>query len=57
MGTGVGGVPYGEAAKIMIKTIVEFVKEHKTSLKKILLVAIDNELYREFCKAIKAIEK
>ena len=52
MGTGVGGVPYSEAAKVMIKTIIEFVKEHKTSLKRILLVAIDNELYREFCKAI-----
>jgi len=52
MGTGVGGVPYSEAAKVMIKTIIEFVKEHKTSLKRILLVAIDNELYREFCKAM-----
>jgi len=55
MGTGAGGVPYSEAARVMVKTIVEFVKEHKTALKRILLVAIDNELYREFCKAIEKI--
>ncbi len=53
MGTGVGGVPYDQAARAMVKTIREFIDSHpNTSLRRVLLVAIDEALYREFCRAI-----
>ncbi len=52
MGTGVGGVPYDEAAKAMVRTIKEFIREGRKAPRRILLVAIDSELYEQFCNAI-----
>lgn len=53
MGTGVGGVSKKDAAKIMINSIREFFsKETKTSLKKVILIGYDDELYQEFKRAL-----
>ncbi len=52
MGTGVGGVPYDEAAKAMVRTIRDFIREGRKVPRRILLVAIDDRLHEEFCKAI-----
>lgn len=52
MGTGVGGIPYDEATKAMVRTIKEFIREGRKAPRRILLVAIDNRLYEQFCKAI-----
>ncbi len=51
MGTGVGGVPYEEAAKTMVRTILEHI-DRGTKLRRILLVAIDPELAHAFCRAL-----
>ncbi len=54
MGTGVGGVPFDEAAKAMIKAIADRVSRGRGSLKKVLLVAIDRGLAEAFCRALEA---
>ena len=54
MGTGVGGVSYRDAAKTMVSAIINHVKED-TSVKRILLVAIDKELALEFCNSLRSI--
>ena len=51
MGTGVGGVPPEEAARAMLEEIRRHI-ERGTKLKKIVLVAIEDRLYRAFCSAI-----
>jgi O-acetyl-ADP-ribose deacetylase (regulator of RNase III) len=45
LGTGVGGVPPEKAAEIMIKTIKNFPTK---KIKKIILVAFEEELYQAF---------
>lgn len=51
LGTGVGGVPYEEAAKVMVKTI----KNSQTKMiQKIILVAYDECLYETFKRATKS---
>jgi len=53
MGTGVGGVPLDKAAEAMVKTIKEFIDSYPDiKLKRIVLVALREDLYKEFCKAI-----
>ncbi len=45
LGTGVGGVDYGEAAK----TIIEAIKNFKgTKLKRVVLIDIENKMYESF---------
>jgi len=51
MGTGVGGVPPEEAARAMVEEIRKRIEEG-TGIKKVVLVAIDERLYRAFCNAI-----
>ncbi|HDN76176.1 MAG TPA: macro domain-containing protein [Acidilobales archaeon] len=51
MGTGVGGLSYSEAAEVMVSTIKEFINAG-TTLKEMLLVAIDEALANEFCKSL-----
>ncbi|RLE54862.1 MAG: macro domain-containing protein [Thermoprotei archaeon] len=51
MGTGVGGVPYNQAAEAMISTIRKYI-DQGTKIEKIVLVAIDEKLCEEFCRAI-----
>ena len=54
MGTGVGGVPYNIAAKVMYDEIANFIKNVGSgSIERILLVAYRDELFKEFCKVIK----
>lgn len=53
MGTGVGGVPFKDAAKVMVSMIINHINEG-TSLKRILLVTIDKELALEFCNSLKS---
>ena len=48
MGTGVGGVSYGEAAKAMVEVIKEFAKDFE----EILLVDINDEMVNAWSKEI-----
>ena len=52
MGTGVGGVPYYDAAKKMLEVVKEHV-DKGTKLKEIILVAWGKEAYEEFKRALK----
>ncbi len=56
MGTGVGGVPPDEAAEVMIDEIVKFLKQAK-NLRKVVLVAFNNELYRAFEKTLNQVKE
>ncbi len=51
MGTGVGGLSYSEASKIMVDEIVKHVSEG-TTLRIIYLVSLGKDLAEEFCKAL-----
>ena len=51
MGTGVGGVPVREAAQTMIEVIRRHLSE-RTSLKRIFLISIDEELTSAFESAL-----
>lgn len=51
MGTGVGGVPVHEAAQTMIKAIRRHLSQ-RSSLKRIFLMSIDEELARAFESAL-----
>lgn len=50
MGTGVGGLSYKAAADSMAEAIREFIDE-KTVMKEIILVAYNENLYKEFSRA------
>lgn len=50
MGTGVGGLSYGEAADVMVSETVKHIEEG-TSLKKIIFVGFSDELTEAFMKA------
>ena len=52
MGTGVGGVPAGEAAEVMVDVIVEFLRTSK-KVRRVGLIAIDKELHDAFLEAVK----
>jgi O-acetyl-ADP-ribose deacetylase (regulator of RNase III) len=55
MGTGVGGVPPNKAADAMIRAIKQHLSE-RTSLKRILLVSIDQELADAFASALRELD-
>lgn len=48
MGTGVGGVSKHEAADAMVKAINRFFSCNSSSIKKVVLVAFDESLHKEF---------
>ena len=50
MGTGVGGVNPRDAARVMVKTVIEELKNKKGY--RIILVAFDKELYNSFKQAL-----
>ena len=54
MGTGVGGLDKARAAEIMIRAIARFLKERDKRpdlrLEKVILIAYDDELFKEFVK-------
>ncbi len=52
MGTGVGGVPYRDAAKTMVSTVKEFLRNIKHSIRKVYLVGYTEELANAFCEAL-----
>ncbi|RLI27970.1 MAG: macro domain-containing protein [Candidatus Hecatellales archaeon] len=52
MGTGVGGVPFAEAAEAMVKAVKEHA-EQGTSLKEVFLVGLEDGLVEAFKKALK----
>ncbi|MEM3555761.1 MAG: macro domain-containing protein [Candidatus Micrarchaeia archaeon] len=54
MGTGVGGLSYENAAESMVNSIKEFAKRRKV-VSEVILVAYNDELYKQFCKAVKDI--
>jgi len=51
MGTGVGGVPKTKAAQAMMETIKDFLSQ--STLKEIILIAYNQEMYEAFKDAIK----
>ncbi len=54
MGTGVGGVPFDEAARVMVKALKDRLSKGKGKLRKVLLVAIDRGLAEAFCRALES---
>ena len=54
MGTGVGGLNPRVAAEVIVDSIVKHVSEG-TTLRKILLVAFDDKLYRSFREAVEGV--
>jgi len=52
MGTGVGGVPFDVASRVMVKAIVQHLLDEQSSLQRIVLAAIEEELADAFCRAI-----
>ena len=52
MGTGVGGVPYYDAAKKILEVVKEYI-DNGTKLRGIILVAWGKEAYEEFKRALK----
>lgn len=57
MGTGVGSLSYSVAAEAMVNEIKEFLtKAGSGSIRRIVLVAYGDELFKEFCKAVENIK-
>ena len=54
MGTGVGGVPFDEASKVMVEAIAEHVAQG-SRLRRIVLTAIEEELANAFCRALEKV--
>ncbi|NPA96284.1 MAG: macro domain-containing protein [Crenarchaeota archaeon] len=54
MGTGVGGVPFNDAAKAMVRAILDRLARGGGKLREILLVAIHEGLARAFCQALES---
>jgi len=51
--TGVFGFPKDRCADIMLKTTIEYLKQHKTSLKKVIFCLYDDETYSIFQEALR----
>lgn len=56
MGTGVGGLPYNTAAKVMVDEIKKFIEVNPGSIKRVVLVAYSDELFKEFCRVLEEIK-
>lgn len=52
MGTGVGGIPYYDAARKMLEVVKEHI-DNGTGLKEIILVAWGKEAYNDFSRALR----
>lgn len=48
IGTGVGGFPVGECARVMIKTVRDYIKEADTGIGEIYFVLFDEPAWRVF---------
>ncbi|MEM3399617.1 MAG: macro domain-containing protein [Candidatus Micrarchaeia archaeon] len=57
MGTGVGGVPYEDAASAMLEAITEFERQNPGIAMTITLIDIDAEMVSAFKKAMRRINK
>jgi O-acetyl-ADP-ribose deacetylase (regulator of RNase III) len=53
IGTGVGGFPVEECARIMISTVTEYIENEDTSIEKIYFVLFDEHAFRVFEKALR----
>jgi len=56
IGTGVGGFPVGECAGVMIKTVMDFLKEDDTRIEKIYFVLFDEPTLRVFEKELSRVK-
>lgn len=54
MGTGIGGVQYSDAARVMVSAIYERIKVG-TGLKKIVLIDLDSGMVEAFSKVLRQI--
>jgi O-acetyl-ADP-ribose deacetylase (regulator of RNase III) len=55
LGTGVGGLPYDEAARAMLRAIAEF--KDSPHPRQVLLVAYDEQLYRAFRRRLREVSE
>ncbi len=53
LGSGVGGLPPEKSAEAMLTTVVEHIKDGKSSLRKVLFVVYQDEAYKAFTEALK----
>jgi O-acetyl-ADP-ribose deacetylase (regulator of RNase III) len=53
LGSGVGGLPPEKSAEAMLTTVVEHIKDGKSSLQKVLFVVYQDEAYKAFTEALK----
>ncbi len=51
--TGIFGFPKDRCADIMLKTTIEYLKQHKTSLKRVIFCLYDDETYNIFQETLK----
>lgn len=56
MGTGVGGLPYSTAAEVMVDEIKKFIEVNPGSIKRIVLVAYNDQLFKEFCRVLEGLK-
>ena len=56
IGTGVGGFPVSECAGVMIKTVMDFLKEDDTRIEKIYFVLFDEPTLRAFEKELSRVK-
>ncbi|MBN1367666.1 MAG: macro domain-containing protein [Dehalococcoidales bacterium] len=56
LGTGVGGFPFAECARIMQQEVMDYAKD-KTSLEKVVFVLYDEPAYRIFKKEMESPER
>lgn len=53
LGTGVGGFPFNEAARVMFNIVKEYLSTNKSSIKEIVFVLFGYEAYNEFLNRAK----
>ncbi len=52
LGTGVGGFPLELAGELMLKTVVDFLKNNPSSLEEVVFALFDEEAFSAFSKAL-----
>lgn len=55
IGTGVGGLPAGDAARAMLEATQQFLTTEDTTLRRVVFVLFDERTYEAFCDAIRAV--
>jgi O-acetyl-ADP-ribose deacetylase (regulator of RNase III) len=56
LGTGVGGFPLEIAGELMLKTVIDFIKNNPTNLEEIVFALFNEEAFAAFSKALEKLE-